>query len=306
MSTPCPGRRLLLVGGGGGLVGRSVLSAFRPDWAIRSVHRHAVAAERGPEIEWIPADVAAVEDWSPLVADVDCVLNLAWYRWESPRVFRELEAGLERLLDACRSGTQPRFLHVSVPAAPARLETDLPYLNLKRRFDRALSESGLSYRILRPTMLFGPGDRLLGVMLRLMERYHRFPMFGDGAYHVSPLAVEDLARYLRAAAESSEVGTVDLGGPSSYVYRDLTDRLFAALQRPPRYVRLSRGGAMALARLMTTFGSKLLYPYEVEWLMSDRLGLPAQPLNGPPLARVEPYLDAEARRLRSPTERAQI
>jgi uncharacterized protein YbjT (DUF2867 family) len=298
MSPPPDAPRLLLVGGSGGLVGRAVLPEFAPRWRIRSVHRHPVAAERASGVEWVPTDIAEVADWTPWLDGVDAVLNLAWYRWESERVFRELEAGLERLLAACVAARVPRFLHVSVPAAPAALETGLPYLSYKRRFDAALAASGLSYRILRPTLLYAPGDRLLGVMMRLMERYHRFPIFGDGAYHVSPIAAADLARALCLEAEGTAVGTVDLGGPERLAYRELTDRLFAALGRPPRYFRMGRRSALFLTGWLVRTGSTLLYPYEVEWLLSDRLGLPAYTGLDRPLQRVETYLHEEARRIR--------
>jgi hypothetical protein len=140
-------------------------------------------------------------------------------------------------------------------------------------------------------MLFGPGDVLLGVMFRLMRRYPFFPMFGDGAYHVSPIAVSDLAGVLAREADASESGTADLGGPERMTYRDLTDRMFNLLDKRPRYWRLSASGARRLTGFMVAMGSTLLYPYEVEWLMSDMLGLPAYGGLGTPMQRVGPYLE---------------
>ncbi len=282
--------RLLLVGGGGGLVGRAVLPELLPHFRIRSVHRHP-ALNEGPEVEWVRADVKAVDDWSPILRDVQVVLNLAWYRWESEAVFRSLGDGLRRLVDAAVRAPVQRFLQVSVPPAPPSMEASLPYLFYKRQVDSAVEKSGLSYRIVRPTMLFGPGDVLLGVMFRLMRRYPFFPMFGDGTYHVSPIAVTDLARALRQEAQASAVGTADLGGPERLTYRQLTDRIFGVLHKRPRYWRLSGRGALRLTRFMVAMGSTTLYPYEVEWLMSDMLGLPPYGGLDVPLQRVGPYLE---------------
>ena len=287
-STSLP--RLLLVGGGGGLVGRAVLPELLPHFRIRSVHRHP-ALNEGPEVEWVRADVKAVDDWAPILHDVQVVLNLAWYRWESGAVFRSLGDGLRRLVDAAVRAPVQRFLQVSVPPAPPSMESSLPYLFYKRQVDSAVEKSGLSYRIVRPTMLFGPGDVLLGVMFRLMRRYPFFPMFGDGTYHVSPIAVSDLARVLRQEAQASAVGTVDLGGPERLTYRQLTDRIFGVLRKRPRYWRLSGRGALRLTRFMVAMGSTTLYPYEVEWLMSDMLGLPPYGGLDVPLQRVGPYLE---------------
>ncbi len=288
--------RLLLIGGGGGLAGRSVLEEFAPDWTIRSLHRHPVSREAELGIEWVPGDAATVADWTPILADVDVVINLAWYRHGSDRVFRPLAGGLLRLIRASEDAAISRWVQVSVPEAPLSIETRLPYMIWKRAVDRALASSSLSYSILRPTMLFGPNDKLLTVMLRLVARYHRLPLFGDGEYHISPLAARDLARILRREAMGKDRHTIDAGGPRRWRYRDLTDLLFSVLGRRPRYLGFSPRSSVWLARFIESVGSSLLYAYEVEWLLSDRLGLPPYPGLDPPLEAVEPFLASEASR----------
>ena len=149
-------------------------------------------------------------------------------------------------------------------------------------------------------MLYGPGDRLLTVMLGLMNRYHRFPLFGDAEYHVSPLATPDLARIVRREIDQPPGATRTFGGPVRWRYRDLTDRMWEALGRRPKYVRLSARTSVRLARVLERLGSSLLYAYEVEWLLSDMLGPPAYEGLTAPLSSVEAFLDREARRLGRP------
>lgn len=297
MTAPNGRPLLLLVGGGGGLVGRSVLREFERDWAIRSVHRHPDPGEAHANVEFIAADAATLREWEPVLEGVDLILTLAWYRPGYDRRFGPLIGGLLRLLDAARRCGSPRFAHLSVPDAPAEMEEKLPYLALRRVFDRALEASGLPHVIVRPTMLFGPGDRLLTVMLRQMRRYHLFPLFGDGEYHVSPLAVGDLARILRAEAGRPGNRNVIAGGPRRWRYRDLTDRMFEALGQRPRYWHLSARNSVRLASTLEGLGSALLYRYEVEWLIADMLGVNAYPGLDPPLAEVEPFLVSEAARM---------
>ncbi len=292
--------RLLVVGGCAGLVGRAILAEFGPDHAIRSVHRRPAPAEPAAGVEFRAADVAEVRDWAPLLEEVDAVLALAWYRAGHRRRFRRLADGLVRLVDAAAAARVPRFVHLSVPEAPEPLERDLPYLAEKRRVDAAVAASDLAYAIVRPTMLFAPGDKLLTVMLRTMRRYRRFPMFGDGGYHVSPLAAADLAAIVRREIGRGSRAVVPAGGPRRWRYRELTDRLFAALGLPPRYLSLGARGSVRLARLLEALGSSRVYAYEVEWLLSDRLGLPPYAGLGRPLEEVEPFLDREARRLTEP------
>lgn len=299
MSDHDPSRpTLLVVGGCGGLVGRAVLEEFSSDHRILSLHRHRAPNEAGGAVEWIRADAASITDWTPVLHGVDRLLIVAWHRAGGRRRFVPLGKALVRLVrDAERAGVA-RAIHLSVPPAPERLETTLPYLTAKRAVDRALEQSSLDHAIVRPTMLFGGRDKLLSVMLRTMHRYRRFPMFGDGRYHISPLAARDLASILRHEFEATGRHTTLVGGPRRWQYRELTDRLFAFLELEPRYVSLSPGASIRLARLLETFGSTRIYAYEVEWLLSDLLGLPAYTGLGRPLTPIEPFVQAEVARLR--------
>jgi NADH dehydrogenase len=249
-------------------------------------------------VEWVQGDAATLPDWRPVLKDVDLVITVAWFRQPRLRIFEPLADGLLRLIRTAETLEVPRFVHVSVPDAPSSLETGLPYLVQKRRVDRALEQSRLSYAIVRPTMLFGSRDKLLTVMLRTIYRYHRFPMFGDGEYHLSPISARDFARILHREAQREERHNVSAGGPVRWRYQTLTDELFGRLGLKPRYVHFSPHGSIRLARLMETLGSTLLYAYEVEWLLSDLLGLPPYEGLSQPLESVEPFLDSEARRLR--------
>jgi uncharacterized protein YbjT (DUF2867 family) len=299
MSAASAGRpRLLVVGGCGGLVGRAILREFAGDHRLRSVHRHADPAERAAGVEFVAADVTTVGDWGPYLDDVDTVLTVAWYR-QAPRPrFAALGAALERLITAAQDASVSRFVQLSVPDAPAELEQHLPYLSVRREVDASIAASGLDYVVVRPTMLFGPGDKLATVMLRTIHRYGRLPLFGDGRYHLSPLSTADLARVIRREAALGGRRTVTVGGPRRWEYRSLAERMFAALGRSPRFVRLSPRNSVRLARLLESVGSTLLYAYEVEWLLSDRLGIPAYEGLGRPLEPIDPFLDAEAGRLR--------
>ena len=297
MSSPTSPPTLLLVGGTGGLAGRSVREVLRGRWRIRSVHRHPVEAERADGIEWIPADAASVVEWGPMLAGVDAVVNLAWYRQGRERRFRDLAEGLVQLIRASRDAGIARWVQLSVPTAPPALESELPYLRWKRYVDRELANSGLSYSILRASMLFGPRDKLLTVMMRTMARYHRFPMFGDGEYHLSPIAARDVARAVLRELTNTRSGTFDAGGPRRWRYHDLTDRMFQELGLRPRYFRISPTGSVRLARLLEGLGSSLLYAYEVEWLLSDLLGPPPYSGLDPPLEEVGPFVREEAARL---------
>lgn len=300
MSSGSPDRVLLLVGGGGGLVGRALIEELGKDHLIRSVHRSPSPFEQARGIEFVRADLEFPVDWSPLLEGVETIVNVAWYRSAPPERFRALGQGLLALIEAAERGPSiRRFVHLSVPEAPEALERRLPYLVWKRAVDARLVGSGVPYAILRPSALFAPGDVLLGVLLRTAHRYGVLPMFGEGTAHLAPLSTADLARIVRTRLAGGPSSTLDLGGPERFTYRELGELIFRVLGRRPRYWRLSPSGARRLARFLEAVGSTLLYEYEVEWLLSDRLGLPPAQLPGRALESVEPYLASEALRWRT-------
>lgn len=300
MSGAADAPRVLVIGGLGGLLGRALAPELARGHRIRSFHRHRSPAEaRIGGVEWVEGDAAATSDWAPALDGVDAVVNLAWHRSGSSARFRGLGTGLVGLIGAARAHGVGRFVHVSVPDAPEAMEARLPYLREKRAVDQALVRSGLSYRILRPTAMFGEGDVLLGVMIRAIHRYPFFPMFGDGAYHLSPIAADDVARAIVRELGRSPSGTDDLGGPRRFTYRELTDLMHALLGKRPRYWLMSPRNGHRLAAVLQTLGSSLLYAYEVDWLVSDRLGPPPYDGLDRPLRSCEPYLRAQAEAIRA-------
>ena len=69
----------------------------------------------------------------------------------------------------------------------------LPSHNSKTVVPYAVVGLGISYAIIRPTLVFGEGDLLLNNMIWALRRFPVFPVYGNGDYPVQPVYVEDLA-----------------------------------------------------------------------------------------------------------------
>ncbi len=84
------------------------------------------------------------------------------------------------------------MVHVSItnPSENSKLE----YFRGKAQLERALIESGLSYAILRPAVLFGREDILINNIAWTLRKMPVFFIFGDGKYHLQPIYVDDLAK----------------------------------------------------------------------------------------------------------------
>jgi uncharacterized protein YbjT (DUF2867 family) len=123
------------------------------------------------------------------------------------------------LISAAKEAGVERFVHVSI-TNPSE-DSSLEYFSGKARLERALRESGLSYAILRPTVLFGKEDILVNNIAWTLRRLPVFGLFGDGSYRLQPIYVDDLAKLAVEQGKMSKNVTIDAIGPETFTYREL-------------------------------------------------------------------------------------
>ena len=88
------------------------------------------------------------------------LINTYWVRFDHPLFTHEQAvANTKVLFSAAREAGVRRIVHVSI-TNPDRT-SDLPYFRGKAELESALQSSGVSYCILRPTVLFGKEDVLV-------------------------------------------------------------------------------------------------------------------------------------------------
>ena len=95
------------------------------------------------------------------------------------------------MFEAAERAGVPRVVHVSI-TNPSE-DSPLEYFKGKAVLERALTESGLSYAILRPNVLFGREDILINNIAWTLRKLPVFGVFGDGQYRLQPMHVDDFA-----------------------------------------------------------------------------------------------------------------
>ncbi len=127
------------------------------------------------------------------------------------------------LFAAAKKAGVERVVHVSI--TNPSLESPLEYFRGKAVLEQALIESGLSYAILRPTVLFGKEDILINNIAWLLRKFPIFGVFGDGQYRLQPIYVDDLAQLAVEQRESRENVILNAIGPETFTYRELAQTL---------------------------------------------------------------------------------
>jgi NADH dehydrogenase len=123
------------------------------------------------------------------------------------------------LFEAAKNAGVERVVHVSI-TNPSE-DSPLEYFSGKARLERALVESGLSYAILRPTVLCGKEDILVNNIAWTLRRLPVFGVFGDGQYKVQPIYVDDLAELAVTQGNARKNVVIDAIGPETFSYREL-------------------------------------------------------------------------------------
>ncbi len=174
------------------------------------------------------------------------------------------------LFAAAKEAGVRRVVHISI-TNPSE-DSPLEYFSGKARLERALIDSGLSYAILRPTVLFGPEDILINNIAWLLRRVPVFGVFGDGMYRLQPIYVDDLAELAVEQGGREENCIIDAIGPETFTYRGLVEAIGSAIGRRRPIVSIPAWlGYFVGALLGKIVGDVIITREEIEGLMADLL-----------------------------------
>jgi NADH dehydrogenase len=194
----------------------------------------------GSQVRAYPLAFAEPDKLVAALTGVDVLYNTYWVRFNH-RTFTHAQAveNTLALFAAARRAGVRRVVHVSItnPAEHSPLE----YFSGKARLERELQASGLSHAILRPTVLFGREDILINNIAWALRRFPFFAVFGDGAYRLQPIHVDDLANLAVTEGARTENVIVNAIGPETFAYRDLVRAVGLAIGRPRPLINVTPG-----------------------------------------------------------------
>jgi len=218
-----------------------------------------------------PLDFGDAEGLRRALEGASALINTYWVRFPHGKVTHQAAVENTRaLIAAAREAGVRRMVHVSI--THPSLDSRLSYFRGKAELEEAVRDSGMSYAILRPTVLFGKEDILVNNIAWLLRHWPVFAIPGDGKYQLQPIYVDDLAQLAVEAAHRGDSYTQDAVGPEILTYDELVKLVRNAVgsraslwHLPPRLVFL------AAKTLGWTVGDVLLTWEEVVGLMENLL-----------------------------------
>jgi uncharacterized protein YbjT (DUF2867 family) len=253
----------------GRFIARKLLDGGR---RVRTLTNHP----QRPGAQEIDVDVAPLKfsDRAALVESLrgaDVFYNSYWVRFPHGGVgFGDAVANTRILMSAAAEAGVRKVVHISV--SNPSLDSHLDYYAGKARTEEIVRESGLPWAIVRPTLIFGPGDILINNIAWLLRNMPVFVIPEMGRYRVQPVAGEDVAEIAIWAAAQTENVVVDAAGPDIITYAEMVQDVAIAVRRRPRIVHLSSGLTLALGDIVGLFvRDVVLTRQELEGLMQELL-----------------------------------
>ena len=205
----------------------------------------------GGRVEVAPLDFSDPDGLRRSMQGAGVFYNTYWIRYAHGRITFDLAVENTRtLFEAAKRAGVGRIVHFSVTNVSSG--SGLPYFRGKAQVEDMLKGLGVTYAIIRPTLVFGVGDLLLNNMAWALRRFPVFPVYGSGDYPVQPIYVEDLAAQAVEAGSLSESSVADAAGPDTLSFEALLRLLASSMgirrwfpHTPPR-VGLALTGLVGL------------------------------------------------------------
>jgi len=245
--------------GGTGFIGQHLAARLSDDGVgVLVPVRHYESAKQLTMLPGVDVDVANIHDDAvlrKLLAGRDAVINLVGvlhggHGQPYGEGFRHLHVELpRRIAAACADAGVARYLHMSALGA----STSSPSMYGRSKADGELaarSQPAVAATVLRPSVVFGPGDHFLTMFARLQRHLPLVPLASSRA-RFQPVYVGDVAAAFSIALARPDLrgATIELGGPAVYTLGELVRLAGRFAGRERHVVGLPDWAARLQARL---------------------------------------------------------
>ncbi|HED18027.1 MAG TPA: NAD-dependent epimerase/dehydratase family protein [Gammaproteobacteria bacterium] len=237
----------IAVTGATGFIGQAICRLLHATgWQVRALVRSRVRTQllQGIVDEWVPGDLGDREALKRLCTNAIAVVHCAGVvRGVDAQAFDRVNVdGVRNLVEVMSSQTKPARL-LCFSSITAR-EPDLSfYAASKYRGEQVLEQQAgaLNWIALRPPAVYGPGDREMLPLFRLMAKGIA-PVFGEKDARFSMLHVEDIARlvvrWLQCGPVANGIYSLHDGRPGGYNWDDVTAIVSRLCRRPVRAISI--------------------------------------------------------------------
>ena len=255
MTLPNSSAKLVTIFGGSGFVGSQIVRDLaRQGYRIRvAVRRPDLAGHLQPlggvgQIKAIQANLRYRWSVDRAVEGADAVINCVGILYQAgAQRFDAVQAfGARAIAEAARAQDIDNVVHISAIGADAG--SGIAYLKSKAEGEAAVLETVPGAIVMRPSLLFGPGDGFFNRFASIAGTAPALPLFGGGLTKLQPVYVGDVSAAVVTAIDGNAMpGTIyELGGPEVVTFRQCMELMLETTGRRRALVPIP----FAVARMM--------------------------------------------------------
>ncbi len=225
---------MILITGANGFVGSHLVERLRKDGiAVRSLVRDPSRARKLADLgaELATGDISDLASLEAAAEGCDRIVHLVGIIQEGRGFsFRSIHVeGTRNVLAAAKKAGTARFFHQS--ALGTRENAQSEYHRTKWEAEQLVRASGLPYTILRPSLIYGPGDLFTIRLAEMIRLSPVLPVIGSGRSKVQPIFIDDVTACIAKAVTSEAIlnRTLEIGGPDRLSYEEVTRAIAAVL-----------------------------------------------------------------------------
>ncbi|TFY72787.1 hypothetical protein EVG20_g209 [Dentipellis fragilis] len=228
---------------GAGFLGRNIVTAISKNNHAQSLLRRVQISSRHPErvhaslkhiipyeylLPPVKVDVTKPETLTAAFEGADVVVSLVGILNGSPEQFDEIQwRGTENVAKAAKQ-SNAKVIHIS--AIGANKASSIPYEKTKALGEEAIFAHCPDATIIRPSLIFGPGDEFFNRFATLSYFLPILPVFGNGETRFQPVYVGDVAQLVEILTrKDSKIRDrvagkiIEAGGPEVFTFRQIME-----------------------------------------------------------------------------------
>ncbi len=268
----------IFITGGTGFVGRQIIKGlFQKGYHLTCLIREGSESKLPipKNIEIVYGDISKAENLKGNLEGLDAIIHLVGIIREFPKrgiTFHKIHfQGSKNIIDIAVKEGVKRFILMS--ALGAEPNADTSYHKTKAQAEEYLKSSGLSFTIIKPSIIYGTEDQFVNTFAQIIKRMPFIPIIGDGTYQLQPISVKNVSEAFVKSLElpSAENESFEAGGPDKLEFNTIVDIISNVLGKKARKIHIPASIFKAIVMIMQRYSFFPITLDQMEMLLSGNI-----------------------------------